>query len=110
MGIEVWVAIWVASAAFGAIIGANKNRAGEGFLLGLLLGVIGLAITVVLPPKPVLGQTSSATPPTSTPGVQLSASERADLEARLRDLAGGERLDNATLVQIRDVTQNLLSS
>ena len=45
------VAIWAAFAVFGMLVGSNKGRAGDGLLLGLLLGPIGVAIAVVMSPK-----------------------------------------------------------
>ena len=42
--------IWGASAVLAAMIGASKGRGGEGILLGILLGVIGVLITLCLKP------------------------------------------------------------
>ena len=46
------VSIWVFSGLLGAMIGSGKGKAGQGFLLGLLLGVIGLIIIAVISPTP----------------------------------------------------------
>jgi hypothetical protein len=42
--------VWVACAALGYFIGKEKGRAAEGFGLGLLLGVVGIAIIFALKP------------------------------------------------------------
>lgn len=49
----VVVLIWVAiGTIIGRLIGASKNRAGDGALLGLFLGVIGWIIIALLPSRP----------------------------------------------------------
>ena len=47
------VALWVGFGFWGAFIAKNKSGGGcAGFLLGLLLGPIGLIIALLLPYKP----------------------------------------------------------
>jgi uncharacterized membrane protein YeaQ/YmgE (transglycosylase-associated protein family) len=50
----LWLAIWwlVIGSAVGWLIGESKGRAGDGFLLGLFLGVLGWIIAAVLEPSP----------------------------------------------------------
>lgn len=56
----VGVIAWVGSACLGAWIAHQKHREpGEGFMLGLFLGLIGLFIELLLPTKPVARRTSS---------------------------------------------------
>ena len=43
------VFVWIVCAFIGAAIGGAKNRAGTGFLLGLVLGFIGVIIIAVMP-------------------------------------------------------------
>lgn len=50
---EVIVLAWVGCALLGAVIGAARGRPGAGFLLGLLLGVIGVIIALFLTPPAV---------------------------------------------------------
>jgi hypothetical protein len=55
---------WVLSAMFGAWLGGQRNRAAEGFFLGLALGPLGWIIALLLPtrtqPKWKLGRCSAA--------------------------------------------------
>jgi hypothetical protein len=44
--IFIW---WLVFATIATIVGANKGRAGFGFLMGFLLGLIGLIIIIVMP-------------------------------------------------------------
>ena len=46
----VLVVVWLACALFGFAIGSNKGRGGTGFVLGLLLGVIGVIVIAVMRP------------------------------------------------------------
>jgi hypothetical protein len=48
----VLVVVWLACALFGCAIGSNKGRGGTGFVLGLLLGVIGVIVIAVMRPAP----------------------------------------------------------
>lgn len=45
------VIVWIAMGVIGALIGREKDRAGDGFCLGLLLGPIGLIIALFLKPR-----------------------------------------------------------
>ena len=47
----VVVGIWIASAIAAGVVGSAKGRAGAGWALGIFLGIIGLFIIAVLPPK-----------------------------------------------------------
>jgi hypothetical protein len=49
MGIIV---IWGICALVGMAIGNPKGRGGQGFVLGLLLGLIGIGIILCLKPRP----------------------------------------------------------
>jgi hypothetical protein len=42
------IIIWGASCVLGAMIGSSKGRGGAGFVLGLLLGPLGVIITLFL--------------------------------------------------------------
>lgn len=46
------VVIWIICACIGLAIGQQKGRAVEGFLLGLVLGLIGVLIIVIMKPSP----------------------------------------------------------
>lgn len=53
-GVVLWLIFWIPSVVVGAMAGAlfaptKGRRALEGFVLGLLLGVLGLVVEVVLP-------------------------------------------------------------
>ena len=50
MSVGVILAVWVACAFFGALIGSSKGQGVAGFLLGLFLGVIGIIIVIFLKP------------------------------------------------------------
>jgi hypothetical protein len=49
--VEALVVVWLLCAVVGLVVGQSKGRAGEGFVLGLLLGLIGILIIAVLPSK-----------------------------------------------------------
>jgi len=49
--IELIILIWIIAIIISSVIGTKKNRATEGLLYGLFLGVIGLIITLLLPEK-----------------------------------------------------------
>lgn len=48
-GIFCLMVFWVLSAMFGAWLGGQRNRAAEGFFLGLVLGPLGWIIALLLP-------------------------------------------------------------
>jgi len=50
--VGVILGIWIMSAFIGFLVGSNKGKGGTGFLLGLLLGVVGVIIVLVLSPSP----------------------------------------------------------
>lgn len=52
MSTEVIIGIWAACAVLGAVIGSSKGKGVTGFVLGAVLGVIGLIIVVLLKPAP----------------------------------------------------------
>ena len=49
----VIIAIWIGCGAWAEAIAKPKNRAGLGWVLGLLLGVIGVIIVATLPKKEI---------------------------------------------------------
>ncbi len=49
---EAFVVVWIICGAIGLAIGNGKGKPLAGFLLGLLLGVIGLIIIAVMKPTP----------------------------------------------------------
>jgi len=61
VGLSVWLLFVVAATT----IGQGKGRGAEGFLWGLLLGLIGVLIIALYPPKP--GFQASETPMSGTP-------------------------------------------
>jgi hypothetical protein len=66
----IFVITWLVCAFVGWRIGSSKGRAGAGFTLGLLLGVIGIIVIAVMRPRPEFAQqrsrqTAVAAPPTA---------------------------------------------
>lgn len=53
---EALLVIWLIAIVLATIIGANKGRAGAGFLLGTLLGLIGVIIIACMRPDPTYGR------------------------------------------------------
>lgn len=76
----VFIVLWVVFAAAGYAIGKSKGRASLGFVLGLLLGLIGIIIIACLKPVatassynyggPTYGQAGGPTPAGSPPAAQ----------------------------------------
>jgi hypothetical protein len=48
----ILIVLWVLCAFIGMAIGSSKGRAGTGFILGLVLGLIGIVIIAVMSPTP----------------------------------------------------------
>jgi len=57
--LAIAVLAWIISAGLGWLIGQSKNRALDGFLLGLFLGVLGLVIVVFMKPSSAFQLTPS---------------------------------------------------
>lgn len=60
--LEIYVIVAIVCAFVGLIIGANKGLALGGFLLGGMLGVLGLIILIVMKPGPSHQQPQPLTP------------------------------------------------
>ncbi len=78
----VLVAFWAILAFAGYYIGKDKNRAGEGLALGLLLGIIGVIIIACLKPKP------GVLPPPQPGDVALNDDAMAMINERYNNLPG----------------------
>jgi hypothetical protein len=50
-GFYLWGAMWGAMIYWAYCIGKNKNRAGLGLLLGVVLGLVGVLLITLVPPK-----------------------------------------------------------
>lgn len=53
-----YLLLWVISIVVSTIIGYRKSRALKGFILGLFLTWLGVAIIIVMKPKPVQGNSN----------------------------------------------------
>jgi len=56
MIVSVCILGWLFFALLGAVLGRERGRVNEGLLLGLLLGPIGILITLLLPARAVRGR------------------------------------------------------
>ena len=48
--IAIFIVIWILSTLMSTIIGAGKNRIEAGFILGCILGVLGLVFIILVKP------------------------------------------------------------
>jgi len=119
--------LWVISVVIGTIIGESKGRAGAGFGLSFVLGLLGVIIIAVLPPTEEklaerneqlayavrAGIPAPVVAPPQSPQVQVQEPDRdlrrwATAQALSRDPSLGDSQDPATLERLRLAVDQIL--